>query len=51
MDISSLVQESRGLKPDWFDEIRSFSIKSLNILSNINSSRIFLQIGKKDTGR
>ena len=33
------------LKPDWFDEISLFSIKKLNILLNINLSRIFPQIG------
>ena len=39
------------LKPDWFDEISLFSIKKLNILLNINLSRIFPQIGNNDTGR
>ena len=45
------MQESPGLKPDWFDEISSFSIKNLNISTNINPSRIFPQIGNNDIGR
>ena len=51
MDTSWFMQESPGLKPDWFDEISSFSIKNLNISTNINPSRIFPQIGNNDIGR
>ena len=39
------------IKPDWFDELKSFSKKKLNISLNINRSRIFLQIGGNDAGR
>ena len=45
------MQESTGLKLDWFDEISLFSIKKLNILLNSNLSRICPQIGNNDTGR
>ena len=29
MDTSWITQESPGLKPDWFDKIRSFLIKKI----------------------
>ena len=45
------MQESPGLKLDWFDQISPFSVKNLNISLNINGSRVFLQIGSNDTGR
>ena len=51
MDYSWFMQESPGLKPDWFDQINPFSVKNLNISLNINGSRVFLQIGSNDTGR
>ena len=31
METAQFIQESPGLKPEWFDEITSFSIKKLNI--------------------
>ena len=31
METAQFIQESPGLKPEWFDEINSFSIKTLNI--------------------
>ena len=51
MGTSGVTQESPGLEPDWFDEIRSSSVNNLNISLNINLSRIFPQIGSDDTGR
>ena len=39
---SWLTQESPGLKPVWCQEIRSFSIKNLNISLNINCSSVLL---------
>ena len=44
-----LIQESSGLKPDWFEEIKLFSLRNLNISLNISHSNIFLQIGSNKT--
>ena len=51
IDRSWLVQESPGLKPDWFYGIRLFSVKNLNILSYNNLSNILLDTGSKEMGR
>ena len=45
-----ITYKSPGLKPDWLDETRSFSIKKLDILLDFSCSRIFPQIGGNDTG-
>ena len=42
-------QESDGLNPDWL-ELRILSSRSLNIELNSNFSKIFPQIGKRETG-
>ena len=44
IDKSWLMQESSGLKPGWFTEIKLFSIRNLNISLNISLSSIFPQI-------
>ena len=46
-----LIQESPGLKPDCFGEIKLFSLKNLNISLNIGFSKILPQIGNNETGR
>ena len=46
-----VIQESPGLKPDWFEEIKLFSIRNLNISLNISLSNIFPQIGSNETGQ
>ena len=49
MSYSWLIHEPPGLKPDWLEEINSFSMKySYNLLYN-KRSKIFPQIGSKDT--
>ena len=40
IDKSWLTQESPGLAPDWFCEIKPFLTKSGNILVNIKRSKI-----------
>ena len=40
-----------SLNPDWLGEMSSFSIKNLNISLKINFSKIFPQIGSRDTWR
>ena len=51
IDNNWLIHESPGLKPDWLEEINSFSMKySYNLLYN-KRSKIFPQIGSKDTGQ
>ena len=42
-----LVQESTGLNPDWFLDIKLFWAKNLNMLSYNNLSNILLEIGSK----
>ena len=61
IDNSWLMQESPGLKPDWFGEIRLkpdwfgeirlFSSKKLNSSSKISLSKIFPHIGSNETGQ
>ena len=51
IDKSWLMQESPGLKPSWFEEIKLFSIKNLNISLNISFSSISRQIGSNETGQ
>ena len=46
-----LVYESPGLKPDWFEELKSFSMKYTNRLFSIKSSKTFPQMRSRDTGR
>ena len=41
---------SPGLKPDWFEEIKLFSIRNPNISLNISLSNIFPQTGNNETG-
>ena len=45
------MHESPGLYPDGLDEIRSFSMKNLNISLIINFSGILPQMGSRETGR
>ena len=45
---SWLIQESSGLKPDWFLDIKLFSMKNSNILSYNNLSKILPAIGSND---
>ena len=51
VDKNWLIQESLGLKPDWFEEINLFSTRDLNISLNISHSSIFPQIGSNETGQ
>ena len=44
------MQELRGLNPDWFWDIKLFSVKDLNILSYNNLSNILLKTGSKEMG-
>ena len=39
-----LMQGSPSLRPDWFEKIKLFSIRNLNISLNISLSGIFPQI-------
>ena len=41
---SWLIQESLGLEPDWFEEIKLFSIRNLNISLNIVSQVFFYEL-------
>ena len=50
IDKSWLIQESPGLKPDWFVEIRWFVMKKLNISLYKRRSNIFPQIGRSEIG-
>ena len=51
IDINWFIHESPGLKPDWFWEIKSFSIQYSKSLLYIKRSKIFPQMGSKETGR
>ena len=44
------MQESPGLKPDWFWDIKSFSMKNENISLYNNLSRTSPHIWKRETG-
>ena len=46
-----LIQESPGLKPDWFVEIRRFVVKKLNISSYEKRSNIFPHLGRNEIGQ
>ena len=46
-----VVQNSSGLKPDWFWDIKLFSVKNLNIVSYNNLSNILSEIYSKEMGR
>ena len=43
------MQESPGLKPDWSEELNSFSMNSNNLLK-IKRSETLPQIRSRDTG-
>ena len=45
------MQESPGLNPDYFGEIRLLSKKYFNMSSYMIRSKISLQIGRRETGR
>ena len=45
-----LTQESTGLNPDWFSDIKLFSIKYVNIVLQIISFKPLLQTGKREIG-
>ena len=51
IDRSWFMQEPPGLNPDCFGEIRLLSKKYFNMLSYMISSKILLQIGRRETGR
>ena len=51
VDDNWLMQESLGLKPDWFGEIRLFSSKKLSTSLKIVLSKNSAYIGKNKTGR
>ena len=50
-DRNWFVHESSTLKPDWFGEIKSFSMKYSNRLLYIKRSKAFPQMGSRDTDR
>ena len=45
------MQESPGLKPECFGDIKSFFLKKLSILLSSNRSNILRQIGKSERER
>ena len=45
------MQESPGLNPDWFWDIKLFSVKTLNIMSYNNLSNILFETGSKEMER
>ena len=45
------MQESPGLKPDWFYDIKLFLVKNLNVLSHNNLSNILPETDSKEIGR
>ena len=45
-----LTQESTGLNPDWFSDIKLFSTKYVNIVLQIISFKPLLQTGKREIG-
>ena len=45
------VHKSPCLKPDWFGETNSFSMKYSNRLLYIKHSKTFSQMGSRDTGQ
>ena len=45
------MQESPGLKPDWYLDIKLFSMKNSNILSYNNLSQILPAIGSNNIGQ
>ena len=52
MDINWLIQESSGLKPELFNDIKLWSVKNLNtLLQSYRSKKNFLQIGKNEIRR
>ena len=48
-DTNWLVQETSGLNPDYFGDIKSFSKKNENMLFQRNRSNNLLQTGRKET--
>ena len=51
IDKSWLMQESPCLKPDWFEDMKSFPIKNECISLYIRRSNFFPKIGRNETGR
>ena len=51
IDKSWVIQESPDLKPDWFEKIKLFSKRNLNVPLNISVSSIFPRIGSNETRR
>ena len=49
--INWFLLESTVLKPDWLEEIKSFSMKYTNRLLYIKRLKTIPQMGSKDTGR
>ena len=45
------MQESPGLEPDWFCDIKLLSMKNVNMLSYNNLSNILPETGSKEIGR
>ena len=45
------MQESPGLKPDWFGDIKLFLVKNLNMLLFNNLSNILPETGSKEIGQ
>ena len=45
-----IIKESPGLNPDWFWDVKSFSIKKENMLLYSLLSKIFQHIGRSETG-
>ena len=45
------MHESPDLKPDWFGEIKSFSMKYSNRLLYVKRLKTFPQMKSTDTGR
>ena len=49
IDKSWLMQESSGLKPDWFWDIKSFSMRKENFLLYNNLPKTFPHIRRRKT--
>ena len=50
IDKSWLMQESRGLKPNWLDEIKSLSRKKANISLHKSLSKFYRKLEVKSLG-
>ena len=50
IDKSLLMQKCPGMNPEWFWDIKPFSVKKQNMLFYNNLSKIFPHICRRETG-